>query len=31
MVSLIEVIITNKDSVGELATVMDLGYSDHKA
>jgi len=30
MVSLIDVIITNKDSIGELATVMDLGYSDHK-
>jgi hypothetical protein len=31
MVSLIDVFITNKDSIGELATVMDLGYSDHKA
>ena len=31
MVSLIKVIITNKDSIGELATVMVLGYSDHKA
>ena len=30
-VSLIDVIITNKDSIGELATVMDLGYLDHKA
>ena len=30
MVTLIDVIITNKDSIGELATVMDLGYSDHK-
>ena len=30
-VSLIDVIITNKDSIGELATVMDLRYSDHKA
>jgi hypothetical protein len=30
-VSLIDVIITDKDSIGELATVMDLGYSDHKA
>ena len=30
MVSLVDVI-TNKDSVGELATVMDLGYSDYKA
>jgi hypothetical protein len=30
-VSLIYVIITNKDNIGELATVMDLGYSDHKA
>jgi len=30
-VSLIDVIITNKDRIGELATVMDLGYSDHKA
>jgi len=30
-ISLIDVIITNKDSIGELATVMDLGYSDHKA
>ena len=29
-VSLIDVIITNKDSTGELVTVMDLGYSDHK-
>jgi hypothetical protein len=28
-VSLIDVIITNKDSIGKLATVMDLGYSDH--
>jgi len=31
MVSLIDVIITNKDSIGKLATVMDLGYLDHKA
>jgi len=31
MVSLIDVIITNKDSIGELATVMDLGYLYHKA
>jgi len=31
MVSLIDVIITNKDSVRELATVMDFGYSDYKA
>jgi formyltetrahydrofolate hydrolase len=31
MVSLIDVIITNKDIIGELATLMDLGYSDHKA
>jgi hypothetical protein len=30
-VSLIYVIITNKDSIGELATVMDLRYLDHKA
>jgi hypothetical protein len=30
-VSLIDVIITNKESIGELVTVMDLGYSDHKA
>jgi hypothetical protein len=30
-VSLIDVIITNKDSIRELATVMDLGYSKHKA
>ena len=29
--SLIDVIITNKDIIGELATVMDLGYSDHKS
>jgi hypothetical protein len=29
--SLIDVIITNKDSIGELATVVDLGYLDHKA
>jgi len=31
MVSLIDVIVTNKDSIGELATAMDLGYSDYKA
>jgi hypothetical protein len=31
MVSLIDVIITNKDSIGELATLIDLGYSDYKA
>jgi hypothetical protein len=31
MVSLIDVIITNKDSIGELATVTDLGYLDHKS
>ena len=31
IVSLIDVIITNKDSIGKLATVMDLGYLDHKA
>jgi len=30
-VSLMDVIITNKDSIGELAAVMDLGYLDHKA
>jgi len=30
IVSLIDVIITNKHSVGELARVMDLGYSDYK-
>ena len=30
-VSLIDVIVTNKDSIGELVAVMDLGYSDHKA
>jgi len=30
-VLLIDVIVTNKDSIGELATLMDLGYSDHKA
>jgi len=30
-VSLIDVIITNKDSIGESATVMDLGCLDHKA
>jgi hypothetical protein len=29
-VSLIDVIIRNKDSIGELATVIDLRYSDHK-
>jgi exonuclease III len=29
-VSLIDVTITNKDSIGEIAVVMDLGYSDHK-
>jgi hypothetical protein len=28
---LIDVIITSKDSIGELATAMDLGHSDHKA
>ena len=31
MVSLIDLIITNKDSIGELATVVDLGYLDHKS
>jgi hypothetical protein len=31
MVSLIDVIITTKDSIGELATVVDFGYSDYKA
>jgi exonuclease III len=31
MISLIDVIVTNKVSIGELATLMDLGYSDHKA
>ena len=30
-VSLIDVIITNKDSIDGLTTVMDLEYSDHKA
>jgi len=30
-VSLIDAIITNKDSIGELATVMDLGNSNHKS
>jgi len=30
-VSLIDVIITNEDSIGELATEMDLGYSDQKS
>jgi len=30
-VSLTDATITNKDNIGELATVMDLGYSDHKA
>jgi hypothetical protein len=30
-VSVLDVIITNKDSIGELAAVMDLGYLDHKA
>ena len=30
-VSLTDAIITNKDNIGELATVMDWGYSDHKA
>jgi hypothetical protein len=29
--SLIAVIITNKDNIGELTTEMNLGYSDHKA
>jgi hypothetical protein len=31
MVSLLDVIITNKDIIGELAAVMDLVYSDHTA
>jgi hypothetical protein len=31
MVSLIDVIITTKDSIGELATVVDFGYSDYRA
>jgi hypothetical protein len=30
-VSLIDVIITNKDSTGEFVTVMNLEYLDHKA
>ena len=30
-VTLIDVIITNKDSIGELATMMDLGNSDRKS
>jgi hypothetical protein len=30
-VSLLDVIITNNDCIGELAAVMDLGYSDHTA
>ena len=30
-VPLTDAIITNDDNLGELATVMDLGYSDHKA
>ena len=30
MVSLVHVVITNKDST-DTATVMDLGYADHKA
>jgi exonuclease III len=30
-VSLTDVIIKNKDGIGESSTVMDLGYSDHKA
>jgi hypothetical protein len=30
-VSLTDVVIKNKDSIGELAPVMDLGYSDHKS
>ena len=30
MVSLISGVTTNKDSIGKLATVMDLGYSDYK-
>jgi len=31
MVSLKDVVITNKGSSSELAMVMDLGYSEHKA
>ena len=30
-VSLIDVVITNKDCTSDITTVMDLGYSDHKA
>jgi len=30
-VSLIDVVITNKDSTSDRATVMDQGYLDHKA
>ena len=29
--SLIDVVITDKESISDLATVIDLGYSDHKA
>ena len=28
-ISLIDIIITSNDSIGELATVMGFGYSDH--
>jgi len=31
MVSLIDAIIINEDNIGELATEMDLGYSDQKS
>jgi hypothetical protein len=29
--SLMDVVITNKESISDIATVTDLGYSDHKA
>jgi hypothetical protein len=31
LVSLMDVIIMTKDSIGELATVVDFGYLDYKA
>jgi hypothetical protein len=31
MASLIDVVITDKESISDIATVIDLGYSDHKA
>jgi hypothetical protein len=31
MASLIDVVITDKEIISDIATVIDLGYSDHKA